>query len=155
MSEAAIRNTLKLALDGVTDIGIVHDYERYANTWDVFEGFFRVTIRRKEQVRGWTIGYQGIPVSEREAFRTGSKAGIARTHRFQIMGIMGISDEDESEKTFAALAEDVCDALDDDDTLHGSTYIHTSTAVLAFDPSPFAGVLVHAAVISIDIIEAI
>ena len=155
MSEAAIRNTLKLALEAVTDIGIVHDYERHATTWDKFLELFKTEIGRKEQIRGWTIGYQGMPVAEREAFRAGSKTGISRTHRFQIMGIMGISDKDESEKTFAALAEDVCDALDDDDTLHSSTYIHTSPAVLAFDPSPFAGVLVHAAVISIDIIEAI
>ncbi len=66
---------------------------------------------------------------------------------------MGIDDSAESEKTFAALAEDVCDALDSDTTIHA--YLGSSPAVLGFDPRPFSGILVHAAAIIVEVTEAI
>jgi len=155
MSEATIRAAIYSAVSGVTDVGLVHDYERFANEWPAFLELFKTTISSTTQVRGWMVGYRGIPQSRKQTFVPG-KLGTERTHRFQVLGIMGINDSEESEKTFAALAEDVCDALDDDTTLHAKgTFPRAAEVTMAYDPRPFAGVLVHAALISIDVTEII
>jgi len=155
MSQATIRAAIYSAVGGVTDIGLVHDYERFANDWPAFLEIFETTIDSTKQVRGWMIGYRGVPQSNKQTFVPG-KSGIERVHRFQILGIMGIDDSKESEKTFSVLAEAVCNALDDDVTLHvKGTFPRAKEVTMTFDPRPFAGVLVHAALISIDVTEVI
>lgn len=152
MSEATIRAAIYAAVNGVTNVGKVYDYERRVDTWDEFGNLFRTSISNTTQIRGWMIGYRGIPAAEGGRFKRGDKR-IARTHRFQLLGVMGIDDSAASEKTFAALAEDVCDALDSNTTLHA--FMHVSTAILGFDPAPFAGVSVHAAAITLDVTESV
>ena len=158
MSEAAIRTAIYNAINGVAQVGLVYDYERHATEWGDFLDLFKSTIGGTAQIRGWMIGYRGIQSVENSRF---SGAGrIARTHRFQVLGVMGIDDSEATEKTFAALAEDVCDALDSDSTLHPSTQsgqniMNTAPASFGFDPSPFAGILVHAAAITIEVTESI
>lgn len=151
MSEAAIRTAIYNAVNGVSNVGQVYDYERHSNDWSDFLDRFKVTTGGLDQIRGWMVGYRGI--QEAEGGRFGAPGRISRKHRFQVLGVMGIDDSEESEKTFAALAEDVCDALDSDATVHGFHF--TSPATLGFDPRPFAGILVHAAAIVIDVTEAI
>lgn len=151
MSEATIRTAIYNAVNGVTDIGLVYDYERHSNDWGAFLDFFKTTIDSTDQIRGWMIGYRGIAETDGSRFTTPKR--ITRKHRFNILGVMGIDDSEATEKTFAALAEDVCDALDSDATVNG--FMHTTPATLGFDPRPFAGVLVHAAAIVIDVTEAV
>lgn len=153
MSQAAIRTAIYDAVSGVSDVGQVYDYERHANEWNAFLDLFQSTITGNEQILGWAVSYRGIITSERDTFRPGSKSGLFRTHRFQILGIAGIDDANGSEKVFAALAEAVCDALDDDNTLQ--SYISVSPASMRFDPAPFSGVLVHGALIIIDVKEGV
>lgn len=152
MSEAAIRTAIYNAVNGVSNIGLVYDYERHTNDWSDFLDFFKTTISGTDQIRGWMVGYRGIQEAEGGRF-TAPGGRISRKHRFQILGVMGIDDSEATEKTFAALAEDVCDALDSDATIHG--YLGSPPATLGFDPKPFAGILVHAAAIVIDVTEAI
>jgi hypothetical protein len=152
MSEATIRAAIYAAVNGVTNVGKVYDYERRVDTWDAFGDLFRTTIGSTVQIRGWMIGYRGIVNAEGSRFERGSKR-VARTHRFQILGVMGIDDSAASEKTFAALAEDVCDALDSDSTIHA--FMGARPVTLGFDPAPFAGVTVHAAAINIEITESV
>ena len=121
MSESAIRTAIYNAVGGVPNVGKVYDYERHVNDWGAFLDLFKTTIGDTDQIRGWTVGYRGFPEAEYKQFRPQSKTGVKRVHRFQILGVMGIDDSEATEKTFAALAEDVCDALDGDSTLHGST----------------------------------
>jgi len=155
MSEATIRSAIYDVVNGVTHVGQVYDYERHSNDWTGFLDLFKVTISGDDMVRGWTIGYRGIQQARAQTFIPG-KAGNERVHRFQILGIMGIDDSEESEKTFAALAEDVCDALDNAATLHVKGYFpRAAPVILGFDPRPFAGVLVHAAAINIEVTEII
>lgn len=149
MSESAIRAAIYSAVSGVTDVGKVYDYERYSKEWGDFLDLFQTTIGGTSQIRGWMIGYRGIPESVGGRFTTPNR--ISRKHSFNILGVMGIDDSEESEKTFAALAEDVCDALDSDATINA--FAGVSLATLSFDPRPFAGVLVHAAVIVLEVTE--
>ena len=151
MSEATIRTAIYNAVAGVTDAGNVYDYERHTTDWSDFLDLFKTTIGTTDQIRGWMVGYRGIAGAEGGRF-SGARR-ISRTHRFQILGIMGIDGSEASEKTFAALAEDVCDALDSDATVNG--FMFTAPATLGFDPSPFAGILVHAAAITIEVTESV
>ena len=152
MSESTIRTAIYNAVNGVSDVGLVYDYERHAKDWSAFLDLFKTTIGGTDQLRGWMVGYRGITEAQGDRFRPAAKR-VTRKHRFQVLGVMGIDDPEATEKTFAALAEDVCDALDSDATIHG--YLGSSPAILGFDPRPFAGVLVHAAAIVIDVTEAI
>ena len=151
MSEATIRTANNNSEKGVSRVGQVYDYERHATEWSDFLGLFKTTISGTDQVRGWMVGYRGIPESDDGRFD--GRGRTTRTHRFQILGIMGIDDSEASEKTFADIAENVCDALDSDTTL--GEFFGLSPATLGFDPSPFAGILVHAAAITFDVTEAI
>jgi hypothetical protein len=150
MSEATIRTAIYNAVNGVTNVGKVYDYERHANEWGDFLDLFKTNISGTAQVRGWMVGYRGIPEAENITF--GVEKRVTRRHRFQILGIMAIDDSASSEKTFAALAEDVCDALSSNATLQAFDAV--SVPVLGFDPSPFAGILVHAAAITLEVTEA-
>ena len=151
MSEATIRAAIYAAINGVTDVGKVYDYERHTTDWSDFLDLFKTNIGDTKQVRGWMMGYRGIP--EVEATRFGVEKRIMRKHRFQILGVMGIDDSAAGEKTFAALAELVCNTLDADATLQDFDAV--SPAILGFDPTPFAGILVHAAAIVLEVTESI
>ena len=151
MSEATIRTAIFNAVNGVSQVGQVYDYERHATDWSDFLDLFKTTIGGTPQIRGWTVGYRGIQSVENGRFSGVGR--ISRTHRFQILGVMGIDDSASTEKTFAILAEDVCDALDSDATVQG--FMHTAPATLGFDPTPFAGILVHAAAITIEVTESV
>lgn len=155
MSQESIRAAIFNVLDSISDIGKVHEYERHSTDWSGFLELFRVTIDDVDQVRGWMIGYRGISESKAQTFIPG-KSGNERTHRFMILGVMSIDDSKESEKTFAKLAEKVCDTLDEASSLHVvGGFPNAQPTTLGFDPSPFAGVLVHAAAIVIDVVEII
>jgi hypothetical protein len=151
MTEATIRTAIYDAVRAVSNVGLVYDYERHATEWGDFLDLFKTTIGNTTQVRGWMIGYRGIPEAENITF--GVEKRVTRRHRFQILGIMAIDDSEESEKTFAILAEDVCDALSSNATLQGFNAV--SVPVLGFDPSPFAGILVHAAAITLEVTESV
>jgi hypothetical protein len=151
MSEATIRTAIYNTVNGVANAGQVYNRDRHATDWSDFRDMFKTKIGGTDQIRGWMVGYRGIPEASGERF--GVEKRTMRTHRFNILGIMAIDDSESSEVTFAALAEDVCDALDSDATLQGFDAV--SRATLGFDPSPFAGVLVHAAAITIEVTEAV
>lgn len=154
MSEATIREAIYEAIRDVSQAGIVHDYERHVTDWDSFLELFRSNVAGQSQVRGWMIGYRGMPIANQLTFNMAANAGTERTHRFRVIGIMAINDSDESEKTFAALAEDICDALDSDSALH-TARLNALPCTLAFDSRPFADVLVHGAIINVDVVEMV
>lgn len=150
MSNTVIRGTLAAILEGVANIGEVHDYERMSTEWDKFLAHFKTWIDGEEVIRGWTVGYAGM------AARTAEFAGVSfRDHRFVLRGYLGLNDANESEKAAAALAEAVCDALDSEEALHdGSIYYETSLAsVPRFETRLFGGVLCHYIEIAVTVTE--
>ena len=67
---------------------------------------------------------------------------------------MSLNDDNESEKIAANLAEDVCNALDDSNTLHGGTYHNVSLANIDyFTTVLFGSVLCHYIEVGIEITE--
>lgn len=121
---------------------------------------FKTDIGGVEQIRGWMVSFAGYaPAPVIEAVNppgAGKQSLTARAHVFKAMGFMGLNDADATEKTFAALAESVVEALDDDDTLHGGTYLECSPASIDFFGTlMLGGVLCNHAEIRLTVTEAV
>lgn len=156
MSQSAIRTAIYNVVNGVTNKGVVYDYERFSDLWDDFLGFFKTTISSVDQIRGWTIGYEGFDPGQPMEFTKSHR--YMRTHRFVVRMYFGLSDADATEKTAATLAETVCTALDVDTTLCSSTYYqHTDSLarLRVFDTRLFGSVLCHYAEIEVRVTEFI
>jgi len=142
MNEAAQRAAIKTILEGVTDVGNVHDYERWAPDWSSYLDLFKTTIGGTDQIRGWTI------TNERMPSRQVHDSGHRRDYVWVLRGVMGLDDSAATEKTFRALAEDVIEEFEVDRTLSG---VITNGAFAAdgwpslavFEPRLFGTVLCH------------
>lgn len=153
MTQATIRTRIKTVLDTVTNKGKTHDYLRWAVKQSDFETLFSTTISTVVQIRGWEIAYRGFRQEEPHIGRT---ADQYRVHRFEIHGYLGLDDSTSTEKTFAALAESVCNALDADTTLNEeSMSLYRNPTQLIIDERLFAGVLCHHGQIDLEVAETI
>ena len=155
MSESTVRAAIKTVLDGVSNKGVVYDYERWSTSWDTYLTRFKVTIDSTDQIRAWTIACASF-TQERIEFRTEGKAGILRTYQWIIRGYLSLDDSAATEKTAIALAEDVIEALDDADTIRPPTagfYDAQPAQLRTFELRMFGDVLCHYAEIGIIIQE--
>lgn len=153
MTQATIRARIKTVLDTVSNKGQTHDYLRWAVKQNDFESLFKTTISSVAQIRGWEIAYRGFTQTEPHL---GRSADQYRVHRFEIHGYLGLDDSASTEKTFAALAESVCNALDADATLNAdSLSLYRNPTQLTIDERLFAGVLTHHAQITLEVAEVI
>lgn len=106
MSLTTIREQIKTILSGVSGIGVVHDYERWAADWTKFLDLFRVEDDDgKKTINGWMFNRRKTPA------KTASTTHDLRTHNFQIQGIYGLKDSDASEIVFQQIIEDACAAF--------------------------------------------
>ena len=149
MSEFAIRTEIYNILSGVTNIGKVYDYERWAADWNTFINLFKTTISGADQIRGWEIGRRSVTEG-------GETLGTnERKHTFTIRGYMGISDAAATEKTFNALIEAICAAFRVNPTLNGSADLHQDVQVEVIEARTFGGVLCHYAEMSLEADEIV
>ena len=146
MGESIIRTAIKTTLTGVSNIGKVHDYERWAADWSKFIAYFRTSISGTDQIRGWEISRKA-PITE--------DATSVKKHTYSIRGYMGVEDAAESEKTFNALIEAAAAAFRADRTLGGAALGHDFIQVDALDTRSFGGVLCHYAELSLTVYEHI
>jgi hypothetical protein len=140
MSEAAIRALLNTAVNTVSNVGKVYDYERWTNGWDTFLDLFKTTIGTTPQIRGWDIGYRGFIAERDPQF---ARKTIHR-HTFWVQGYMRLNDALASEKDAAALSTAVCNAIDASAALHATVYHNTGPASLEqFEPRTYGSTLCH------------
>ena len=159
MSQATQRAHIKTVLDSVTDIGQTYDYLKWAMHWTDILAAFKVTIDDVPQFRGWTIEVRAIP-AQSGAWELNqsnkSTAVVLRRYRWILRGVLSHNDATETEKTMAALAEAVTNALDLDATLHDQTVYYDNTppsSVDVLELRHFGGVLCHYAEISQELQE--
>lgn len=141
-TEATIRAALKTRLEAVTNIGRVHDYERWAPDWTDYLDLFKTTISSTAQIRGWTISCGGI----------GNRQVAYQFHRkeyeFVIRGYLGLDDSAATEKTAIALAVAVIEELEKyvklNATLEVGTYSDAGwPRVETFETRMYGSVLCH------------
>lgn len=141
MSEATIRGIINTIVKSVSNVGQVYDYERWAVDYTDYINFYKTSIAGKTVIRGWTITCSGWPNASKSEFPKGSKT---RPYVFKIRGYVGNDDKNASEKTAIALAESVCDALDEASTLYGVRGYYPAIAILdTFEQRLFGNILVH------------
>jgi len=144
MSLDAIRTAIVATMNTVTNVGIVHDYERYAKLEAEFKALYVAQIAGKGQVRGWYVRR----LATREVSQVIGRYQV--THEWLVRGFMAIEDAAGSEKVFDTLIESVRDVFRTDETLGGvvSSTVTRDAAGLQLEesvPVLFAGVLCHSA----------
>jgi hypothetical protein len=144
MSEATVRGLVKTVVEGVTNVGLVHDYQRLATDFTVLLDRFKTTISGQEQIRGWTISLEAAP-GERMTF-----GAVQRTYQYKIRGYFGLKDSSATEKSALLVVFAVMDALDVDTTIRpgagGTTASPCSLEV--YEPRMFGSMLCHYAEIT-------
>lgn len=139
-------------LDASSNIGLVHDYERWALHW---ENVLTVLKDPTDNVvRAWMIAYRGFTTIPEASFFSQvaptNKSISIRVHSWVVRGVLAIDDSAASEKTFATLVENVANALDGDETLHDQDKYYGDppmgpVELQTFEARSFAGVLCHVA----------
>ena len=137
---AQIRAAIVAKLAAVPEIGVVHDYERWAKR----EADFAVLYVSGGQVRGWHVR----KLSTRR--QSPARGRYIVTHRWQIRGFMALDDAAATEKTFDDLVEAVELAFQADTDLGGVvgiTIVDDEAGIQVVESIPvlFAGVLCHSA----------
>lgn len=148
MSVAAIRAQVKAILQGVTDVGQVHDYDRWEINWDEFLALFKATISGVDQIRGWTIHAQ----SEAAGYPGTNNVGQFE-HVFLLRGYLGLKDDGATEKTFDDLVEAVVQAFMGNYTLNGTAMNAEPPQVAVKEVRQLSDVLVHYAEIQLRVKE--
>lgn len=146
-----IRAALVALIGGVPDIGVVNDYERYAERASDMQRLYVATIDGVDQLRGWFV--RRLATIEQDISATAGGRYVVR-HTWRIQGYMALNDANASEKTFDTLIEAVRAALRADINLGGlvsSTETPDQAGAALEDSSPvlFAGVLCHSARLSL------
>ena len=134
MDESGIRTAIYTTLSGVTNIGKVYDYDRWAADWATFINLFKTTISGMPQIRGWEISRTG-PVP--------NDTTSVRSHTYTIRGYMSLDDSAATEKTFNALIEAIYDAFLAAPDLNYAALGHDGIQVDVIEARMFGSVLCH------------
>lgn len=133
MTETTIRALVYGLVNGVSNVGQVHDYERWANDWSKFLDRFKTSISGDDIIRGWTVSCAGWTQDHE-----------ARRYTYKIRGYFGLDDSAASEKTALGIVEDVCEALNT-----STDFDDNETAELTvFEARLFGSILCHYAEIT-------
>lgn len=146
MSIAAVRTAIATILAGVTDIGVVHAYERYATNLDGLKTLYFSAPHN--QIRGWYV-------SRNRSGETGRiQTRSVETTLWRINGFMALSDATQSELAMDGLIEAARNTFAGNDTLNGTVDQcslprpgggsgEANLQLIDFGPVMFAGVLCH------------
>lgn len=118
MSESGARARIKTVIETVSNVGVVHDYMRWTNEWPSLVALLKTTVSGASKLRGWMITCEGAPTPAANEF--GPIPTARRDYRYRIRGYYALDDSAATEKTFVAQVIAVCDALDNDTTLHNA-----------------------------------
>lgn len=145
MSLDTVRAAIKAKLAGVSGIGVVHDYERFAKDQDAFRALYRDTDGR---VRGWWFDRVGTREVDLDV------ATVRRIHTWRITGYLSLDDAEATGRALQTLVESIAAAFRTDRTLGGAVLdirdmtlddAPSGIQVEGVEPILFAGVLCHRA----------
>lgn len=148
MSLTTLRAAIKATLEGVTGIGPVYDYERYAKTNSELVTLYTAAGR----LHGWHF-YREATVEEDL-----DNSEVRRVVRWKIRGFMALDDADQTGLVFDDLVEAIADAFRADPTLGGACLANkdldqefgpSGIQVESIVPVMFASVLCHRAELSL------
>jgi hypothetical protein len=128
-----IRDYLQGQIQGIPDIGVVHNYHRYTdNAADL-----RALFKFRSGIRGWTI------TRESAAIGGGGGQTYSRDHGIVIRGYHQVQDGQASELTFQALCDLIVEKVEDDPRLGGNAQGSSPIEIRRITHVMFGGVLCH------------
>jgi len=145
---AIITTAIKTKLETVPDVGVVHDYERYAKR----ESEFRKLFKSGEEILG------GFFYRETTQELDGDTGEVRVIHNWKFLWFKGLEDKKATAKTFQILIESICTAFRIDPTLGGviednknmaQTFGPVGLQVDAIETVSFVDVLCHRARLSL------
>jgi hypothetical protein len=141
---AEIRAAIAAVMQTVPDIGMVHDYERYADSLQDFRTIYITEIGGEALIRGWFIRR----VSRREASDYNGRVKV--TMSWLIQCYFGLQDAEASEQDLDAVLDALVAAFRADETLGGvvdSTIVGQDAGLQVEEVGPllFTGKLCHSA----------
>lgn len=140
MSLALIRTEIKTIMDGIDDVGIVHDFERFSPSWEKFLLLFKPP--GKKYIRGWEI-------TRKRSTEKGNSEDDTATHQYRrfhqmvIKGYYGLQDETATEKIFQDLVETICDTFRANHTLNDTAEDCGTPQAERVETRMFGNVLCH------------
>jgi hypothetical protein len=149
MSEALIKAQIKVILEAVSGIGVVHNRERFSRSM----AEFLTLMTSAGKINGWMIHRQSTG-AKRIVIGLGNN-GIERTHLFIISGLYEIDDLTDSESTFQALVEAIFTAFKDKPTLNGTAQSSEPLDVQEVDVDEHANRTFHTAQLNLTVVERI
>ncbi len=145
---SAIRAQIKAILDGVANIGVVHDYERFAKTKADLVTLYTSNAGGSTRVRGWW--FDRVATQERDV----ELGTVRRIHTWRIVGYLSLDDADATGKLLQDLMEAIGTAFRAQRTLGGTVLdirdlsledAPSGIQVDGIEPVMFADVLCHRA----------
>ncbi|GAJ02770.1 unnamed protein product [marine sediment metagenome] len=134
MSLSLIRTEIKTILSGVTGVGTkVHDYQRWAKTWEDYLSFFK----SNGLIKGWEITRRSTPETQ---FTLNSNL---RTHTMVVRGYYSVDDSAATEKVFQDIIEAIAAAFKANPTLNGQAFSSDPLQVDSVGLAMFGSVLCH------------
>jgi len=137
MPLSTARDQIKTTLEGVSGIGVVHKYERFAKEAPAYLTLFKTG----GVINGWTITRESttpMPDDDGDVSHT-----FFRAYSIIIRGYYSLDDSAETEVTFQNLIESICDTFDADPTISGTVKEAEPIEVRSVGHRMFGNVLVH------------
>lgn len=141
-----IKAEIKVELEKITDIGVVHARERFSKNMQKFLELYQPA--GKNYIRGWSISRNKTPEDDKKGAHQ-----YRRFHNIIIRGYFVFNDDDASEDTFDSFVELVCDKFRGNRTLNNKADWVQPPQVETAEPRMFGNVLCHYAEISIVVEE--
>jgi hypothetical protein len=144
-AETTIRARIKTVIETVSNVGQVHDYQRYAVTWEEMEKHVVKTISGADVIRYWAISLDGLTLLSDTFQGGGFTDTMAVEYQYVVRGFMGVDDANSSEKTFVTLIMSILEALSADATL-SARLLETNSPVVAesrIEHRVLTGILCH------------
>jgi hypothetical protein len=150
MSEVLIKAQIKIIMETVSGIGVVHDRERHSRSLAAYLDMMRTS---SGIVNGWTIHRLKTP-AVRVVIGIGSN-NIERTHIYRIIGIYDLNDADDSETTFQALNEAIFAAFKDNPTINSTALSSDQIDVVSIDWEEYGNQLYHTSELILSVMERV
>jgi hypothetical protein len=153
MSDAFIRAQIKIILESVTGIGVVHDYFRWRQNWADWLDLMTHTSGSPPtgKINGWMF--------ERESMATSNiniPIGMVEyVHNYTILGVYEIDDAGGSGKTFQAILDAVCETFKANRTLNGTADRHDFIQIETVGIDDYGEVSYHYAGLSLTVHERV
>ena len=153
MSDALIRAQIKIIIEAVTGIGVVHDYFRWRRNWADWLDLMTHTVASppSRKINGWMFERESSPTTEDNV----PIGYVEYVHRYNFLGVYEIDDAGGSGKDFQAIVDAIRAAFNANRRLNGTAERHDLIQVNAVGIDEYDEISYHYAGLSLAVHERV